>query len=319
MESTGSTISSTSISDQSNVIKRQSSSLCTSSSTSPGSSLPSQGGQSSITAGALQGNAEVRTVPSGPGPPGYGPARPCCCQSQKGAPPEQQHRPEHGTGPNRGSTQVTPPGSGWYSRLSGLWSSMVSTLRSATSAKQDGHLSQSCSSQRVKATSITSPKSPNPAIMTTSTSSSEMSDVFIYWTETKTQVAASVKNEPLYYNLIHEAPCEGFPDLIETHNETHVDTQTNVGATAEKSATLKKTVETQTASAKVKRDSKAHAVIKETRVVKEFRLVEGHVPFTDDDDLFSRLDRWERIYLSQVMMNIVLLFCYVMSISGEFH
>ncbi len=134
-----------------------------------------------------------------------------------------------------------------------------------------------------------------------------MSDVFIYWTETKTQVAASVKNEPLYYNLIHEAPCEGFPDLIETHNETHVNTQTNIGAKAEKFATNKKTVETQTGTPKVKKDTEARAVIKETRVVKEFRLVEGRVPFTDDDDLFSRLDRWERIYLSQVMIQWSLL------------
>ncbi len=303
MESTGSTISSTSISDQSNVIKRQSSSLCTSSSTSPGSSLPSQGGPSSITQGAPRGTGQLRTEPPGTGPPGYGSSRPCCCQSHsshKG--PPQQHGQAQDSGPHSGSAQVTHMGTGWYSRLSGLWSSMVSTLRSATSAKQDGHLSQSCSSQRVKATSISSPKSPNPAIMTTSTSSSEMSDVFIYWTETKTQVAASVKNEPLYYNLIHEAPCEGFPDLIETHNETHVNTQTNIGAKAEKFATNKKTVETQTGTPKVKKDTEARAVIKETRVVKEFRLVEGRVPFTDDDDLFSRLDRWERIYLSQVMI-----------------
>ena len=90
---------------------------------------------------------------------------------------------------------------GWYARLSGLWCSVVSTLRSSSSLRNE---TQSPDSK----TSTSTNSSKTDKSVSSTSSCTETSDTWKYKSDNKTKT-----NNPCghtYYNLIEDYPFGGF-------------------------------------------------------------------------------------------------------------
>ena len=90
---------------------------------------------------------------------------------------------------------------GWYARLSGLWGSVVSTLRSNTSLRNETQFPDS----KTSTTSSRTDKSTS-----SSSSCTETSDTWKYKGDNKAKSCKLKSDGHTYYNLIEDFPYGGF-------------------------------------------------------------------------------------------------------------
>ncbi len=98
-----------------------------------------------------------------------------------------------------GPLHTGPDTDGWYSRLSNMWCSMVSTLRSTGSPR---HIHSKSTSE---ASVENMKESPNPQRASRPRSSSEVSKTWSY-RKGYNRKADRTTSDPIYYNLIEDFP-----------------------------------------------------------------------------------------------------------------